>query len=176
MIGIVATDNNGGIGKDGKIPWFGSGCFDPKEDLKRFKVITSDCDYDDKKNVVIMGRKTWESIGKVLPGRINIVLSKTEGSINESYFNGDYLARSKQDVINYLLNNYSLVDKIFVIGGKEIYSLFYDEIETFELTIVNNKFECDTFIDLKKIYNDFKLEKVDQRIGCVNLTMTRDFC
>ena len=176
MIGIVATDINGGIGFNGNIPWFKS-CdtllFDPKEDLKRFKTITSTCKKNTK-NVVIMGRKTWESIGRILPGRINIVLSSSMSEQSNFSKNGCfYLARSKQDIINYLLNNHILIDKIFVIGGNEIYSLFYDDIDTFELTIINNEFKCDTYIDLKKIYNNFRLEKIDQRKGCCFLTMNK---
>ena len=62
---IWAQDENGGIGKNGKLPWYIS------EDLKKFKKITSN-------STIIMGRKTWESLPmKPLPNRDNIVLSST---------------------------------------------------------------------------------------------------
>lgn len=169
MIGIVATDENGGIGKDNKIPWFGRFSH-TKQDLKRFKEITTDCN-ENKQNVLIMGRKTWESIGKKLPGRLNVVISKT---LNTHCFTGDYLARSKEDTINYLSSNKDIINKTFVIGGKEIYSLFYDSINTFELTILKGNYDCDTNLNLNDIYSDFRLIKTEPKENYVNLTLVRN--
>lgn len=164
MIGIVATDCTGGIGRDGKIPWYLS------SDLNRFKAITTFCESSDRQNVIIMGRKTWESIGRLLPGRINIVMSR---SLNDHYFGGDCLAKNKQDVLDYLELNGSKINKVFIIGGKQIYDLFYNDIQTLELTILQKDYKCDTKLDLKKIYGDFKLMRVEPQENYTNLTMDR---
>ena len=67
---ILCIDKNNGIAKNNQIPW------KIKEDLRHFNTITSYTTNPLKLNVVVMGRKTYESIGKPLPNRINVVLSK----------------------------------------------------------------------------------------------------
>lgn len=161
MIGIVATDSVGGIGKDNNIPW------NLPDDLKRFRSITTNCPNSSKTNCVIMGRKTWESIGKKLSGRINIVLTKNP---NQKGLDCDYLATSKEDVLEYLDANDTKIYKTFVIGGKNIYDLFYHEIETWELTVLAKQYDCDTTLDLNKIYNKFKLNNIEPKNNYVNLT------
>lgn len=64
IIGIVAIAENYAIGKDGKLPWHYS------SDLKYFKETTTG-------NLIVMGARTWNSIGKPLPNRLNVVLSRT---------------------------------------------------------------------------------------------------
>ena len=110
---IWAQDNNGGIGKNGKLPWH------IPEDLKNFKKITLD-------STIVMGRKTWESLPiKPLPNRENIVLSKT--------LDTDILTfKSYEDCI-YDLQKRS-VSKIFVIGGRSMYKLFYDVSDFLHIT------------------------------------------
>ena len=110
---IWAQDENGGIGKNGSLPWHVS------EDLKNFKKITLD-------SIIVMGRKTWESLPiKPLPNRENIVLSKT--------LNTDILIfKSYEDCI-YDLQKRS-VSKIFVIGGRSMYKLFYDVSDFLHIT------------------------------------------
>ena len=101
---IWAQDKNGGIGKDGKLPWH------IPEDLKNFKSLTLN-------STIIMGRKTWESLPiQPLPQRNNIVLSKTKkvGSITYRTFQ-ECLAEIKQKNL----------DKVFIIGGRSIYQLFF---------------------------------------------------
>ena len=94
---IWAQDKNGGIGKNGKLPWHIS------EDLKNFKKITLN-------STIIMGRKTWESLPiKPLPNRENIVLSTT--------LDDDILIfKSYEDCIKDLQKR--TVPKVFVIGGR----------------------------------------------------------
>ncbi len=80
VVAIVACTQDGGIGKEGKLPWKLSG------DMAYFKRVTLDTeDTPDVRNAVIMGRKTWESIPKSfrpLPGRLNVVLSRSPTTLN----------------------------------------------------------------------------------------------
>ena len=95
---IVAIDRNRAIGKGGKMPWH------LPADLKRFKKLTSG-------HPVIMGRKTYESIGKPLPDRANIVLTRQTGWKAQ----GCTVAHSLDDAL-------ALVkDDVFVIGGEHVY-------------------------------------------------------
>src|SRR3954469_3389159 len=66
LVLVLAVARNGVIGKDGKVPWY------IPEDLKHFRRVTTG-------HAVIMGRKTWDEVGKPLPERRNIVISKTPG-------------------------------------------------------------------------------------------------
>ena len=103
IILIAAVDKNLAIGKDGKIPW------EIKEDLKFFRENTED-------TVIIMGRATYDSIGRPLPRRKNIVMTRTlkdrEGVIE---------VNSSKDALN-MAKNFS--DKINIIGGEYIYKEF----------------------------------------------------
>lgn len=102
---IVAVSENGVIGKDGKIPW------NIPEDLKHFKEITTE-------HTVIMGRKTFESIGKPLPNRRNIVISRNPDYKAE----GVYVCESLDDALATTdwLNDFG-GEEVFVIGGASLY-------------------------------------------------------
>lgn len=115
IVGIVAIAKNFAIGKDGKLPWHYSA------DLKFFKETTVG-------NAVVMGFNTWESIGKPLPKRLNIVLSRTKNLENKSNV---LLVRSVEEVL--ALSNY-LKGDLFVIGGAETYKNFSDKIEKWIVT------------------------------------------
>lgn len=110
------------IGNDGKLIKHIPG------DLPRFKKLTMG-------SIVVMGRKTFESIGKPLPGRTNIVLSKREDYNPE----GVLVYRSIQDVISLFTTQ-----NIFVIGGGEIYNLFLPYADRIEMTLVEEDWEGDT--------------------------------
>ena len=129
---IVATDINGGIGKDNTLPWGRI-----KEDMKHFKSITTG-------HTVVMGRKTFESIGKPLPNRHNIVLSKSNINIE-----GVDVYNSYKDIIR--LHSKNPNDDIFIIGGQSIYQLFKDLADRIYLTLINDTFDCDTHF---RYYND----------------------
>ena len=118
---IAACSKNWAIGKDNKLLWKLS------EDLKRFKSLTIG------RNVV-MGRKTYESIGKPLPNRTNIVLTK------DPLFKVDGVLVF--DNIEEVLSNF---DEIVVIGGGEIYKQFIDKADAIELTLIDKEFEGDSF-------------------------------
>ena len=126
---IVATDSRGGIGKDNKLMW------NIPSDLKRFKEITTKNQIginNNIKNTVIMGRKTYESIGRELPNRANIVLSlKNKCSI------------TFEDILDY--NERFPEEEIFVIGGEQIYKQFLRYTDKIYLTKVNGDFGADKF-------------------------------
>ena len=126
---IVATDEKGGIGKDNKLMW------NIPSDLKRFKEITTKNQIginNNIKNTVIMGRKTYESIGRELPDRANIVLSlKNKCSI------------TFEDILDY--NERFPEEEMFVIGGEQIYKQFLPYTDKIYLTKVNGDFGADKF-------------------------------
>ncbi|MBI3585830.1 MAG: dihydrofolate reductase [Ignavibacteriales bacterium] len=121
LIIIAAISRNRVIGKDGKLPWHIS------EDLKRFKQLTTG-------HTIFMGRKTYESLGKPLPNRRNIVLSSKEISGVETY-------HSLADALTALERE----EKIFVIGGGELFAQLLDQADALHLTLVDQEVEGDTF-------------------------------
>jgi len=160
---IAAVEKNGGIGFNNKIPWKLS------LDMKFFKEKTIN-------SMVIMGRKTWESLPiKPLQNRINVVISKTL-KINELNINPEYIFTSIVDFIKwiYLLENlkkYSDVKK-YVIGGATIYNQFLNMnlITQCFITHINKKYTCDKFLDINKIIysNSFTLyEFVEDNIPVI---------
>ena len=124
MISIIAAvSNNGVIGVDNKLPW------DLPEDLKRFKELTTG-------NVVIMGRKTYESIGKPLPNRINIVITR-----NKDFFVPGVLTANS---LNSALLKAGGNKDIFIIGGGEIYEQSMGFADKLYITEVDMEVEGDT--------------------------------
>jgi dihydrofolate reductase len=117
IIGIAAVDRNGAIGKGGKLPWHYSA------DMKFFKETTTG-------HAIVMGRKTWETLGKPLKNRLNIVLSRT----------ADLEPRESllvfRDVESVLSLNESLTTDLFVIGGAQIYQEFLPHIDKWLITEV----------------------------------------
>ena len=128
IIGIVAVDRNGAIGKEGKLPWHYSA------DLKFFKAQTSG-------NVCVMGRRTWASLKKPLPGRLNVVLSRGAGVEGQP---GVVALRDKQSVLS--LAPY-LGCHLFVIGGEQVFRAFMPDIDEWIVTEVPLSVEgADTFM------------------------------
>ena len=123
---IVAMDEKRGIGKDGKLPWHLSA------DLRRFRELTMG-------HHIIVGRKTFESIGKPLPGRQTIVVTRDAGFKAE----GCLVARSVQEAI--ALAQSRGESEAFVIGGAEIYSAALDLAHRIYLTQVHAEVNADTF-------------------------------
>jgi dihydrofolate reductase len=117
IIGIAAVDRKGAIGKGGKLPWHYS------SDMKFFRETTVG-------NAVVMGRKTWLTIGKPLKNRLNIVLSRdTDIEPQESLV-------VFSDIDSVLSFNKSLSTDLFVIGGAQIYEAFREHIEKWVITEV----------------------------------------
>ena len=131
---IVAVDNRMGIGKNNDLPWH------LPADLKHFKSLTIG-------HCMIMGRKTYESIGKPLPGRISIVITRQK----DYEVQGVHICH---DLRSGFLKAAELGEiNTFVIGGSEIFKLALEVTTNLYLTRISGDFECDTFfpeIDLKQ--------------------------
>ena len=123
---VVAVAENNVIGKNNQLVWH------MPQDLKHFKSITMGFP-------IIMGRKTYESIGKPLPGRTSIVITRQP----DYYANGCIVVRSIQDAIRQAKMQNK--EKAFVIGGAEIYRQATDVCDTMFLTRIRHSFEGDTF-------------------------------
>jgi dihydrofolate reductase len=124
---IVAISENRAIGKDNQLLWRLSA------DLKYFKELTTN-------HVIIMGRKTFESIGKPLPNRVNIVISRDEKWQKE----GVIIENSLQKAIE-TAQNIQPDDEIFIIGGGSIYEQALPLAQKIFLTEVKTKLEGDTY-------------------------------
>lgn len=148
---IVANSQNGVIGNNNSIPW------ENPKDLKRFKEITED-------SYVIMGRKTFESIGKPLSNRTNLVISKTVDKIP-----GAKVFKNFEDVIVWLANQELAFPKLelkaFVIGGAEVYKRFLKEgkIDTVYQTIVKKDYPGDTFFSFTPNGWEVKFKEVGKK-------------
>jgi dihydrofolate reductase len=123
---LVAMDEKRGIGKDGKLPWRLS------SDLKRFRELTMG-------HHIIVGRKTFESIGKPLPGRRTIVVTRNPELRPE----GCQVAASVEAAIETARMNEE--NEAFVIGGADIYAQALDIADRVYLTEVHAEVDADTF-------------------------------
>jgi dihydrofolate reductase len=123
---VVAVDEQGGIGKNNQLLWH------LPADLKHFKEITTG-------HPIIMGRKTYDSIGRALPNRRNIVISRQA----DLRIEGVEIADSLNNAIALAGNE----NKAFIIGGAEIFKQAMPFISTIHLTIVHHIFEADTFFE-----------------------------
>lgn len=121
---IVAMSKNRIIGKDGNMPWHLS------EDLKRFRQITMG-------HHIVMGRKTWESIGRVLPGRKHIIISRKPGY--------EVAGAKVVDSLTAAIAAARGDSEIFVIGGSEIYALVLPFADRILATEIDRKYEGDTY-------------------------------
>ena len=143
---VAFCKNNNGIGFQNNIPW------NLNSELKYFKEITTIKDNNQSSNIVIMGRKTWDSLPKKpLPNRTNIILSKSMDNdtiaIIEKKYENTFV---KRDLFVYLkefdIDNNSLVN-VFIIGGSQI----YEEVMNMNINLniyateIYTEFECDTF-------------------------------
>ena len=121
---IVAASTNDAIGVQGDLPWR------LPDDLKRFKAVTMG-------KPIVMGRKTWDSIGRPLPGRQNIVITRQPGFLAE----GCDVVASVEEAIAVAGD----VDEVMVIGGSEIYALALPLAERLYLTRVHADVDGDAF-------------------------------
>jgi dihydrofolate reductase len=120
---IVAMSLNRAIGKDNKLPWH------LPEDLRWFKKLTTG-------NVIIMGRKTWDSIGKPLPNRENIVLSRSNVAIP-----GARTIRSLSE-----LHPENDTRDYFIIGGAQVFEMYLPQCAEVYLTKIKRDVEGDVFL------------------------------
>ena len=139
---IVAKAKNNVIGKDNKLIWHLS------EDLKRFKKLTTG-------HTIIMGRKTFESLGRILPNRKHVILC------NDKQLNIDDENVEIIDDINLLEKYEKSEEENYVIGGATIYKLLMPKAKKMYITQIDKDFEGDVFfpeIDLKE-WNIQNIEK-----------------
>ena len=121
---ILAMGRNRTIGRDNQLPWH------LPADLAHFKMTTLG-------KPILMGRKTWESIGKALPGRLNIVLTGQAGYQAD----GATVVHSIDDAISIC----GSADELMVIGGAGVYEAFLPRAQKIYLTLIDEDFEGDTF-------------------------------
>lgn len=121
---IFAMDRNRAIGLNNRLPWHLPG------DLKFFKTVTMG-------HPILMGRKTYDSIGKPLPGRRNVILTQN----TEFRAEGCEVIHSVQEAVEAFQGQ-----ELFVIGGAEIFRLFAKEVDRMYITFIEHEFEADTFI------------------------------
>ena len=147
---IWAQDQNGGIGKNGKLPW------NISEDLKNFKKLTLN-------STILMGRHTWESLPiKPLPKRKNIVLTS-------QHFEDVECFSSVEECVEKL--NTQRTSILFVIGGSKVYRNFIHRADELHITLVDKNTEgIDTYfpVTMQKIKEEFK--KISEIDLCADAT------
>ncbi len=136
LVLIVAMARDRVIGKDGQLPWHLSA------DLKRFKALTMG-------HPIVMGRKTWDSIGRALPGRRNIVVSRNEKlAVNDA---------DRATSLRAALDLAADAEQVFVIGGEQIYRQALPLADRIELT------EIDTAVAGDAWFPEFDQDQWDEQ-------------
>ncbi|MCH2188606.1 dihydrofolate reductase [Candidatus Gracilibacteria bacterium] len=138
---ILAVDDKNGLGKDNTLAWRIS------EDMKYFRDVTTNTEDENKVNVVIMGRKTWESIPdtyRPLLDRVNCVLTRDENYEDEGCVSYTSLDACLED-----FQQNPLIENIYIIGGSGVYNdcLTDNRLDKIYLTRVEGDFGCDVFFD-----------------------------
>jgi dihydrofolate reductase len=148
---IAAVARNRAIGKGGGLPWHIS------EDLKRFKRLTMG-------HTILMGRKTFTSIGRPLPGRRNVVLSSCPVTGVETYPTLDAAFRALADQ-----------ERVFVIGGGQLYAQLLERADEIYLTLVQTEAEADTYFPPYEnvLHNHFALVNREDHDGFTFLDYRR---
>jgi dihydrofolate reductase len=132
---LVAVERSQGIGFNGQMPW-------PhlKGDMQWFRQMTTN-------QIVIMGSTTYDSLGKPLPNRINVVISRKREL-------GDHTFSDCGAALDFCSVEYP--DKeIFIIGGSAVYEAYLDIVDRFYITEIDADYECDKFFDLTYVKENF---------------------
>ena len=137
---IAAMDKNRLIGKDNDLPWH------LPADLQHFKSTTMN-------KPILMGRKTYDSIGRPLPGRTNIVLTRSEGI----HIDGVTVVNSLDEAIKSVPD----ADELMVIGGSSVYELVLPKTDFMYLSFVEGEFEGDAWFPE---FNEEDWEIVDSKM------------
>lgn len=139
---VVAKSKNNAIGKDNKLLWR------IPDDMKRFKDLTIG-------HTIIMGRKTFESIGKPLPNRLNIVLTRDSNyKVNDENVK---ILGGISDLEEYINND----EENFVIGGAQIYSILISKCKKLYVTQVDKEFVGDAYFPVIREEDWKEIEKVE---------------
>ncbi len=137
---IVAMASNRTIGLNKQMPWHLSA------DLRTFKKITMG-------HPIIMGRKTFESIGKALPGRRNIIISRN----TEYHRDGCDVFQDIDDAFSACVNE----DEIFIIGGATLYDVILPRCQRLYITLIHKEFDGDTFFPAFNPQDWEEIERTD---------------
>lgn len=129
LVLVLAVGDGGVIGKDGKVPWH------IPEDLKHFKAMTLG-------HAIVMGRKTWDEVGKPLPGRRNLVVSRTVRELPGA----EVFATLEEAIAGARTTD----PEPRVIGGAQIYAAALPLATTIHLTEVHREVAGDTFFHLDR--------------------------
>jgi dihydrofolate reductase len=130
---VVATAENGVIGRDGGLPWH------IPADLKRFKAATMG-------KMVLMGRKTYASVGRPLPGRLNIVVTRAQGAEREMFAPGVVVCADLDAALHYAAAHaHEWQNELCIIGGGEIYAQTMDKVNIIYLSRVHMTVDGDTY-------------------------------
>ncbi|WP_062047474.1 dihydrofolate reductase [Bacillus sp. JCM 19034] len=121
---IFAMDRNRAIGYQNDLPWH------LPNDLAFFKRVTTG-------HTIVMGRKTYDSIGRPLPKRRNIIITRNKSFMAE----GCEVIHTKEE----LLNMTSAETETFIIGGTDIFNLFWDMVDRLYITYIDDTFKADTY-------------------------------
>lgn len=152
MISIIAAiDSKNGIGKENSIPWHIS------EDFKRVKELTLG-------HPIIMGRKTFESIGKPLPERTNIVISRNPAMYHQLvYDNANFVSCNSLAEAVKIAEKSDGSDEIFIFGGGQIFQEALEKgiVDKLYLTIVDGDFNADTFFP---DYKSLGFKKISEEV------------
>jgi dihydrofolate reductase len=152
---IVAMDDNRVIGKNNQLPWH------LPEDLKFFKKVTMG-------HPIAMGRKTHESIGRLLPGRENIIITRNMDYQRE----GATVFYSIKDFVEYCQGQ---EEETFVIGGAEIFKETFPHCDRLYLTYIHEEFDGDTFFP-KFDFKDWELKSSEKGIKDEKNPYDYEFC
>jgi dihydrofolate reductase len=147
VIAVVGVAQSGVIGAAGAIPWRSP------RDMQHFKSLTIG-------HPIVMGRKTFESIGKPLPHRRNIVMTRDTLFVAD----GIEVVHSKEEALSLLADQ----KQIMIIGGDQIYSEFYDTLTKIEITVVDLEVEGDAFFSLHPSRDwiiSQQSEEFDEKLG-----------
>lgn len=151
---IAALAENRVIGRDGQLPWRLPG------DLKRFKRLTLG-------HPVVMGRKTFDSIGRLLPGRENVILTRQ----TSFQMPGATILHTPEA----LLERFREAGEVFVIGGEEIYRLFLPRAQKLYLTLVHQTVDGDAFFPPFEAdaFEELERERIDEPLPHSYVTLRR---
>ena len=147
IISIVSVDKNWGIGNAGNLLAHLPG------DMKFFKETTMG-------NIVVMGRKTFESLpgAKPLVGRLNIIVTRNSDYAREAVRNGEVLiASSPEDAIAFIKADVEDKRDLYIIGGGEIYKQFLPYVDSCLVTKIDAEYKADTFFSNLDIDEDFEM-------------------
>lgn len=130
---VAYCEKNSGIGINGKIPW------NIKEDSIRFQKLTIN-------SIVVMGRKTFESLSGPLKNRTNIVITSNPSV----YENGENLIFMTIKEFDSIINN---IKNMWIIGGQKLYEKYIDKCDEIYTTVIEGNYNCDTFFPVNKLDN-----------------------